>query len=183
MGRASMANDPSRPAVVSPVEPARLGAIVREHIDFVWRVLRRQGLSSADADDGVQRVFLVFRDKGGSVRPGEEKSFLFRVATFVARELRRGATRFEEVTDANVTPLASTLPRIAAADFLDKAMLGLDEDERSVFVLFEIEGLTMAEISSILDCPGGTVASRLRRARDKVKAAAASMAGAEGGGT
>src|SRR5581483_3171551 len=45
----------------------RLAAVARDHIDFVWRVLRRQGLSPADADDGVQRVFLVFRERGGHV--------------------------------------------------------------------------------------------------------------------
>jgi RNA polymerase sigma-70 factor, ECF subfamily len=171
--------------IVSP-EPGldpqeRLGAIARAHLDFVWRVLRRQGLSAADADDGVQRVFLLFRDKADGVTPGTEKGFLFRTASFVAKELRRGIRRNEEPTDANLGSSPSPSAQVEIEDLLDKVMRGLEDDERSVFVLFEIEGLTMAEIAPIVDCPAGTVASRLRRARDKVRAAAAAIGGGDGG--
>jgi RNA polymerase sigma-70 factor (ECF subfamily) len=38
-------------------------------------------------------------------------------------------------------------------------------DLRAVFVLFELEEMTMMEIATISDLPPGTVASRLRRAR------------------
>jgi RNA polymerase sigma-70 factor (ECF subfamily) len=38
-----------------------------------------------------------------------------------------------------------------------------------VFALYELEELTMAEIASILDLPEGTVASRLRRAREEFR--------------
>jgi RNA polymerase sigma-70 factor (ECF subfamily) len=43
---------------------------------------------------------------------------------------------------------------------------GLPEDLRTVFVLFEGEGLTTAEIASALGISMGTVASRLRRSRE-----------------
>jgi RNA polymerase sigma-70 factor (ECF subfamily) len=161
----------------------RLAEVVRDHIDFVWRVLRRQGITSADADDGVQRVFLVFRDKGRDVARGAEKAFLFRVAQFVAKEIRRGARRFEEPADAAPSAERSPSLRIEAADFLDKVMCGLDDDERAAFVLYEIEGLTMEEIAQLVGCPPGTVASRLRRARVKVRAAAARMDSGDGGGS
>ena len=59
----------------------------------------------------------------------------------------------------------------------------LDDDERVAFVLFEVEGLTMDEIAQMLDWPPGTVASRLRRARGKVKAAAVRLEAAHGGGS
>jgi RNA polymerase sigma-70 factor (ECF subfamily) len=42
----------------------------------------------------------------------------------------------------------------------------LHEDLASVFVLSELEGLTQAEIARLLSVPAGTVASRLRRARE-----------------
>jgi len=158
----------------------RLAAVVRDHIDFVWRVLRRQGLSSADADDGVQRVFLVFREKANGVEAGTEKGFLFRVASYIAKELRRGAGRFEELTDAKEGSEPSPSRRTEAADLLERCMRDLDDAERDAFVLFEIEGLTMLEIARIVDCPAGTVASRLRRARDKVKQAAARLELADG---
>jgi RNA polymerase sigma-70 factor (ECF subfamily) len=176
------ATSPGAPAEAArPADRERFAAVARDHIDFVWRVLRRQGLSPSDADDGVQRVFLVFREKGGHVARGAEKGFLFRVARYVAAELRRNARRFEELNDANAATERSPAGRIEAADLLDKVMSDLDEDEGAVFFLFEIEGLLMVEIATILDCPQGTVASRLRRAREKVRAAVARMELADGG--
>jgi RNA polymerase sigma-70 factor, ECF subfamily len=172
-----------RSEAAQPPSRERFAAVAREHIDFVWRVLRRQGISPADADDGVQRVFLVFSEKGGKVAGGAEKGFLFRVARYVAAELRRSARRFEELSDANSVAERSPAGRAEAADFLDKVMSDLDEDERAAFLLFEIEGMLMVEIAAILECPPGTVASRLRRARDKVRAAAARMDPVDGGAT
>jgi RNA polymerase sigma-70 factor (ECF subfamily) len=155
--------------------PDRFADVAREHLDFVWRVLRRQGLSRADADDGVQRVFLLLREKLAGIEPGTERGFLFRAAGFIAKELRRGARRSEEPTDANLGSAPSPSGPVEMEDLLDKAMRDLDEDERAVFLLFEIEGLTMAEIAPILRCAPGTVASRLRRAREKVRTTAARM--------
>lgn len=161
--------------VSDPSEEDRFARIARAELDFVWRVLRRQGLSRADADDGVQRVFLLLREKLADVTPGAEKSFLYRTAGFVAKELRRSTRCSEQPNDSNLGPVASASAGVELGDLLDKVMRDLEEDERSVFLLFEIEGFTMAEIAHLLDCPAGTVASRLRRARDKVRAAAARL--------
>jgi RNA polymerase sigma-70 factor (ECF subfamily) len=49
----------------------------------------------------------------------------------------------------------------------------LPDDTRPVFVLYELEGLTMDEIAACLEVPAGTVASRLRRAREAFQAAVA----------
>jgi len=49
---------------------------------------------------------------------------------------------------------------------LDGLLDALPADQRAVFVLHEIEELTMAEIAVALSLPPGTVASRLRRARE-----------------
>jgi RNA polymerase sigma-70 factor (ECF subfamily) len=46
-------------------------------------------------------------------------------------------------------------------------------DLRTVFVLFEIEEITMAEIAALTGLPSGTVASRLRRAREEFRIQAA----------
>jgi RNA polymerase sigma-70 factor (ECF subfamily) len=42
----------------------------------------------------------------------------------------------------------------------------MDLDLRTVFILYEVEEMTMAEIATVLQIPPGTVASRLRRARE-----------------
>jgi RNA polymerase sigma-70 factor (ECF subfamily) len=44
---------------------------------------------------------------------------------------------------------------------------------RAVFVLYELEDFTMAEIARTLELPPGTVASRLRRARETFERLAA----------
>ena len=43
----------------------------------------------------------------------------------------------------------------------------MEFDIRTVFVLFEIEEMTTSEIATLLAIPAGTVASRLRRAREE----------------
>ena len=88
-----------------------------------------------------------------------------------------------EHTDDRANPeqaAAATQARKLLDSFLDE----LAEDVRTVFVLFELEGMTMASIGETLELPPGTVASRLRRAREEFHAAAkrfqAGAGGAEG---
>jgi RNA polymerase sigma-70 factor (ECF subfamily) len=51
----------------------------------------------------------------------------------------------------------------------------LEDDLRSVFILAELEEMTMASISKIIGVPAGTVASRLRRARSEFNSKAAAV--------
>jgi RNA polymerase sigma-70 factor (ECF subfamily) len=51
---------------------------------------------------------------------------------------------------------------------LDRALAELDEDKRAVFVLYEIEQLTMAEVAEAIGCPLQTAYSRLHAARRQV---------------
>ncbi|HEY1533810.1 MAG TPA: sigma-70 family RNA polymerase sigma factor, partial [Polyangiaceae bacterium] len=57
------------------------------------------------------------------------------------------------------------LERREALDILDTVLHSLDDEQREVFVLCEIEELTAPQAASIVGIPVGTVASRLRRAR------------------
>jgi RNA polymerase sigma-70 factor (ECF subfamily) len=45
----------------------------------------------------------------------------------------------------------------------------LPQDSRTVFILFELEALSSPEIAALIDVPLGTVASRLRRAREQFR--------------
>jgi len=51
----------------------------------------------------------------------------------------------------------------------------MDLDLRTVFVLYELEEMTMAEIATTLELPPGTVASRLRRGREAFQTAVARL--------
>ena len=59
-----------------------------------------------------------------------------------------------------------------ARALLDEVLDAMEEDLRVVFVLFELEGVPTEEIAAMLGLAKGTVASRLRRAREEFHAIA-----------
>jgi RNA polymerase sigma-70 factor (ECF subfamily) len=75
-----------------------------------------------------------------------------------------------ERTDERADPEQAAATK-QARKLLDAFLEELPEDTRTVFVLFELEGMTMAAIAETLALPAGTVASRLRRGRDEFHAA------------
>ena len=160
---------------LAAADEARLRAIVAEHLDFTWRSLRRLGLPADLADDATQRVFLVVSRKLTSIEPGCERAFLFNTAVRVASSEKRAFARRREVLrggdDDDIRDAApgadELLDQRRARALLDDLLGMLDLDTRAVFVLFELEGMTTAEIASCLAIPAGTAASRLRRGREE----------------
>jgi RNA polymerase sigma-70 factor, ECF subfamily len=154
-------------------DPQRFEALVHTEVDFVWRVLRRVGLSRPDADDAVQQVFLVASRRLPELLPGKERSFLYGTAVRIAANLRRGLRRRRERPEEEL-PVQSDaaeqpdelLERRRARAFLDELLAQLPEELRRVLVLAEIEQLTLAAIAELEHIPPGTAASRLRRARE-----------------
>ena len=63
------------------------------------------------------------------------------------------------------------IDRTRARATLDAILAAMALEVRAVFVLYEMERATMAEIAALLDLPAGTVASRLRRGREQFQAA------------
>ena len=171
-----MVSEAGRLHVALPAAPAamatdRLAAMFQAHYDFVWRSVRRLGVPPAAVDDAAQEVFVVASRKLASIEPGKEKAFLFGTAIRVAADARRAQHRRrqapEEPDPADSTPSPDELvDQKRARALLDDFIAQLPDDTRPVFVLFELESMTMAEIASVLDLPAGTVASRLRRARE-----------------
>ena len=151
--------------------PIPFPKLVSGHLAFVWRSLRRFGVSSGDVDDAAQRVFLVAHEKLASIRPGSERSFLVAVAMRVASHTRRANQRREAAQQRwfeaqSIVPAPEGPARRAEArDMLDRVLDKMPVDLRSVFVLFELEELTVDEVAALLRLPRGTVATRLRRAR------------------
>jgi len=159
----------------------RLRAMVDRYLDFVARVLRNAGTPEAEVDDDVQRTFLAVANRLDDVRPDAEKSFLLQTALRMAAHARRTLARRREVHDSDAqlriqTPLQpeQMLDQKRARELLDDVLEEMALELRTVFVLYELEELSMTEIAATLRIPQGTVASRLRRARadfrDRVRA-------------
>jgi RNA polymerase sigma-70 factor (ECF subfamily) len=160
----------------------RLRRIFTDQFAFIWRYLRRMGLSDADADDAAQQVFVVFARRLDVIEATKERAFLCGTAARVFSEFRRARMRRREVAGDESVELADRAQAdssLAPDDLADhkraRALLDLVLDQmedklRSVFVLFELEEMSTADIAEMLELPAGTVASRLRRARESFQA-------------
>jgi RNA polymerase sigma-70 factor (ECF subfamily) len=154
----------------------RVRAAVEAHFDAIWRFSRRMGVAERDAEDAAQQVFLVFSQKVDTVTTGAERAFLFATALRVAADCRKKSNRAREVMlegeaqpvdDAHAEPGAErALAEKRLLACVDRVLEELVPELREVFVLVELEEMTMAETARALAVPPGTVASRLRRARE-----------------
>ena len=151
---------------------------------FVTRVLRRAGTPRSDIDDEVQRTFIVATRRLDDIRPGAERGFLFRIALNLAAHARRTAARRREVASDQAgeqverlaTPEALT-DRKMTRDLLNSVIDQMNATWRATFVLCDLEEMSMPEVAKMLGIPRGTVASRLRCARNEFRARLAAIDG------
>jgi RNA polymerase sigma-70 factor, ECF subfamily len=158
---------------------ARLRSMVNDHRDFVAHTLLGGGVLQSDLDDAVQRTFIVAARRLEQVQLGSERAFLFRVARHTALHSHRARTRRREIPIDDIPEVANGNGVFASPESLAQrkqmwtVLAGvLDrvrKSWRAVFVLYELEGMSRSEIAALLNLPGGTVASRLRLARNQVK--------------
>jgi RNA polymerase sigma-70 factor (ECF subfamily) len=162
------------PALPRTRADQRLRDAIERNYDGLWRFVRRLGVEEADAEDAVQQVLAVFSKRLPTLDSHQDRSFLFGTALRTAADFRRKAYRSNEEMDEPRT-FREADPRLDAEGqlahreqlhVLDRVLGEIGADFRVVFVLAEIEELTMSEISESLAIPPGTVASRLRRARE-----------------
>lgn len=162
----------------------QLASLFEAHSAFVARTLRRLGVPDCDVEDGLQEVFIVAQSKLEQIEDGKERSFLFGIARRRASTVRRTISRTmaridrvsvgEEMSEPGPDSGARMEQEHARAT-LDKVLDALPLDLRTVLVLHELEEMESAEIAELLGIPLGTVASRLRRAREKFEVEAESV--------
>ncbi|MBN1612464.1 MAG: sigma-70 family RNA polymerase sigma factor [Polyangiaceae bacterium] len=159
---------------------ARLRRMLALHFDAVWRTACRLGATPARADDVAQEAFLVASRKLEQVDPQREREFLMGVAVRLTANVRRAIAARAEVSsgcdaEAQIDPTPGPdelLERKRLREVLDSMLRSMPDDQRDVFVLCEIEGMSGPEAAVALDMPLGTVASRLHRARARFHALA-----------
>ncbi len=171
----------SEPKSVSPVSiegRKRLEQIFSENHEFVWRLLRRLGLNSERAADMTQQAFLIAAERLDGIKLGSERAFLFGTALRLARTASRIDRRwvYEEDQDLRVKSGLGTeelADHHRGVELLDRVLATMPPDLVTVFILFELEGLSAPEVARLVGIPIGTAASRLRRAREIFRASVA----------
>jgi RNA polymerase sigma-70 factor (ECF subfamily) len=153
-------------------------AVYEEHFRFVWRTLRGLGVREADATDAAQEVFVVVHRRLAEFEARSKfTTWLFGICQRVARDRWRAARSRPELThwpedhdppdpDADIAYHAE---RREAVLMLEAILDEIPEEQRIVFVLFELEELPGEQISEMLGIPVPTVHSRLRLARERFR--------------
>jgi RNA polymerase sigma-70 factor (ECF subfamily) len=152
-------------------------AAFEEHAAFVWRVLARYGLARPERQDACQEVFLVLYRKGGPLDGRSSlRTWLYgtavRVALATRRRDRRRRERLAELAlppDAPPQPFESLHGRELQAQLM-AALAVLSPRRREVFVLYELEEMTIAEAARALGIPENTALYRLYAAREAIAA-------------
>jgi RNA polymerase sigma-70 factor (ECF subfamily) len=157
------------------VDRVRLERIFNDHHATVWRALRRRGLTPEAAEDATQETFLLAAERLADIQPESERAFLVATALRVAHSLGRKTVRWQldDEMDQRLSGNRDAGERREDRQLCDLVLSRVDADLVEVFVLYEIEGLTSPEIAALLAIPLGSVASRLRRAREQFREAAA----------
>ena len=153
-----------------------------QYLDGLYGYAMTLARNQAEAEDLVQETYVRAMGAFERLRPGSNlKSWLFTILRNIRfNQIRDSRTKFPSVeTDrpcskleiedkSSKDPFFLYLAKIKQAD-VRKAIETLPAAYREVIVLREFEQLSYAEIAQILDCPPGTVMSRLNRAREKLK--------------
>ena len=159
--------------------------IYARYYDAVRRTLACLGVAAGALDDAVQEVFVVVhRRVGANDDVPVPREWIYGVTRRVAWRHHRTTSRVErrqqlaDVPEDRGSP-ERRLEQAEAVAFMNAFLDTLDDDQRTVFVLAEIEELTAREVATIVAASPNTVASRLRLARGKLAAALARRSAGE----
>ena len=168
---------------------ARLVAL---HEGMVFNLAARLLGDPEEARDVAQEVFLqVYRTLGRFEGRSSLKTWIYRIVVNQSRNRRRWWRRrrkdrsfpLDALTPSDEARLAEQgahaegpeqrFVRRERARAVQSALLRVSFEHRAVLLLREVEGLSCEEIAGALSLPGGTVKSRLSRARDALRCALA----------
>ena len=169
------------------------------HLDAMHGAAYRLTRNPRDAEDLVQDAILrAYRFWDSFQRDSNCKAWLLRILTntFIneyqrkkrSREILDAATAEQGATDGVLIHAAGESQRSpervmvdrSVSDDVQRALEALPDDFRTAVVLCDVEGLSYKEIAEIMDCPVGTVMSRLFRGRKILQGSLREFAVAEG---
>ena len=156
-------------------------AIVSRYQSQVVNVAARVLGSRAGGEDAAQEAFISAYRGIGRFRGGSLRAWLMRIAVNAGRDMLRVRRRRpedsldESLTNPSFQPVAEGespeeyATRSELNTELQRAILTLPDDQRTVLVLIDVQGLTYDEAAEAVGTSIGTVKSRLSRARAKVR--------------
>lgn len=147
-------------------------AIYRAHFAFVWRSARRLGVREGSLDDVVQEVFVVVHRRLASFEGRSSlKTWLFGITLRVVRDHRRSHRKTDQAEELDPDALRASggpsedAEKAEAVRVLHEILDQMDDERREVFVMAELEQLTMPEVADALGINLNTAYARLRAAR------------------
>ena len=177
-------------AAAAPRLPEISGPLVFEdvyHAYFRQTVawMRGLGVPEAEIEDVAQDVFMIVRRKLPHFHGGNLAGWLYRIAHLTVRNFRRRAwfknlfSRGREIDSMDMVGMSAT-PAMALEQKQDQRVLAqmlarMSDKRRSTLVLFEIEGYSGQEISTLHGVPVKTVWTRLYHARKDLVAMVAAQ--------
>ncbi|MBI5536174.1 MAG: sigma-70 family RNA polymerase sigma factor [Deltaproteobacteria bacterium] len=156
--------------------------LFNDHAAYVGRCLRYLGVGESDLEDCCQEVFLVVHRRLGDLDPeATVRAWVRQICVHVAQNHRRSRRRRREqpvgepVEVARAANQESAVEQSELRTTLLEVLDKLSDDQRTVFVLFEIERMPMGEVATAVGAPLQTAYSRLHAARARVQEAVARM--------
>lgn len=151
------------------------GLIVKAHQERMQRFAYRMLGDREAASDVVQDALVrIWRARASYTPSGSMAGFFLRVTRnacidYIRANRRWDTVRLEEDIPFTGSSCEASILSLALHDAVSQALLRLPEAQRAVFALSEYEGLSYAEISEVVGCPPGTVASRKYAAMEALR--------------
>ena len=160
---------PIRMPSTTPV--AGFAELFERHYEAVFRAALRVTGNSADAEDVLQTVFLRVLARGGDVEDVALPAAYFRRAAVNAAVdvLRRRELHAESAYD-DLASHAAVQPSLLLKERLRRALVVLDSEDASLFLLRHVEGLSNEELAVMFELEKNNVAVRLHRIRRRLQA-------------
>jgi RNA polymerase sigma-70 factor (ECF subfamily) len=158
--------------------------LVRKYQHKVGKLVARYVYDRTEVEDVTQEVFIkAYRAISGFRGDSAFYTWLYRIAVNTAKNFLESQGRRPPNTDVDAeeaetsangrnlrelaTPERSMLTE-EIANTVSRSVAQLPADLRTAITLREIEGMSYEEIAQVMDCPIGTVRSRIFRARETI---------------
>ncbi|MBI5472755.1 MAG: RNA polymerase sigma factor [Ignavibacteriae bacterium] len=139
------------------------------HVESLFRFLHKFSSNDIELEEWVQRAFIkAFRSIDSFDGRSRFGSWLFRIAINEMKSDRRRLRQLEEMPE-ELAGESNIDDDFAWRSTMDVLLNELSEQKRMVFILFEVEGYSHAEIAAMLEIHEGTSRSLLMRAKQELK--------------